>query len=292
VSEDRFLAALLEHPDDAALRLVYADWLEEQGDPRNAFLRLESALAALPPGDERRGELRARLEEMRQTLDPKWLALLTYLPLGGRWRDHFLAGMRCVHRLLYQKGATAPRGEVTLDLLLHILNDLAAGVYQSANYFTAEPGSEYSRITSPPKLDADREYFLIGVNANTSRGRARSIPRGGVAFEDPFWALLAAHAIGYANPPAALPQATDHEDLWRKAEILVEAVDQDHYQASAFFEAIFGFIPPATSPRFELLTIHADTLVRLRTRSCKTFDVNRAARFYELFALADLQEDS
>jgi uncharacterized protein (TIGR02996 family) len=51
--EDGFLRALLASPSDNALRLVFADWLEERADPRGLFLRLECALAGLAPEDER-----------------------------------------------------------------------------------------------------------------------------------------------------------------------------------------------------------------------------------------------
>jgi uncharacterized protein (TIGR02996 family) len=37
--EDAFLQAIIEAPDDDTHRLVYADWLEEQGDPRAAAIR-------------------------------------------------------------------------------------------------------------------------------------------------------------------------------------------------------------------------------------------------------------
>ena len=32
--EDAFLADIRDHPDDDTPRLIYADWLEERGDPR------------------------------------------------------------------------------------------------------------------------------------------------------------------------------------------------------------------------------------------------------------------
>jgi uncharacterized protein (TIGR02996 family) len=37
--ERAFLMAILERPDDDAAKLIYADWLEERGDPRSEFLR-------------------------------------------------------------------------------------------------------------------------------------------------------------------------------------------------------------------------------------------------------------
>ena len=39
--EEPFLRAIAEGPDDEATRLVYADWLEERGDPLGEFLRLQ-----------------------------------------------------------------------------------------------------------------------------------------------------------------------------------------------------------------------------------------------------------
>jgi uncharacterized protein (TIGR02996 family) len=41
---DAFLRTVLDHPNDDSPRLVYADWLEEQGDPRGEFIRLQIEL--------------------------------------------------------------------------------------------------------------------------------------------------------------------------------------------------------------------------------------------------------
>jgi uncharacterized protein (TIGR02996 family) len=41
---DAFLQEILAHPDDDTPRLIYADWLEERGDPRGEFIRVQCAL--------------------------------------------------------------------------------------------------------------------------------------------------------------------------------------------------------------------------------------------------------
>lgn len=46
-SDDQFLAAIIARPDDLP-RLVYADWLEERGDPRAEFIRVQVDLANRP----------------------------------------------------------------------------------------------------------------------------------------------------------------------------------------------------------------------------------------------------
>lgn len=45
--ESAFLRRICEQPDDVDLRLVYADWLEERGDPRGEFIRVQCERASI-----------------------------------------------------------------------------------------------------------------------------------------------------------------------------------------------------------------------------------------------------
>jgi uncharacterized protein (TIGR02996 family) len=76
-----FLRAIQERPDDDTARLVYADWLEEQGDEqstrRAAFIRADCELASLPEEDERREELQGRLRELATGLGIVWRAIVS-----------------------------------------------------------------------------------------------------------------------------------------------------------------------------------------------------------------------
>ena len=45
VQQGHFIQAILANPDDDAPRLVFADWLEERGDPWGEFIRVQCALA-------------------------------------------------------------------------------------------------------------------------------------------------------------------------------------------------------------------------------------------------------
>src|SRR5262245_2593359 len=58
MSGEGFLAAIRAAPDDDTPRLVYADWLDEHGDPDRAeFIRVQVELARLAQDDPRRPEL-------------------------------------------------------------------------------------------------------------------------------------------------------------------------------------------------------------------------------------------
>ena len=78
MTEDAFVRAILTDPADDALRLVYADWLEEGGETdRSAYLRLLCQLSgpAAPVGDQL-PPLLARLDALRAELDQAWVGLM------------------------------------------------------------------------------------------------------------------------------------------------------------------------------------------------------------------------
>ena len=60
-----FLAAIADAPDDDLPRLVYADYLDENGEPERAeFIRVQIELANLPDTDPRRAGLETREDEL------------------------------------------------------------------------------------------------------------------------------------------------------------------------------------------------------------------------------------
>src|SRR5688572_15680824 len=74
MAEEGFLRALEASPSDDALRLVFADWLEERSDRRAEFLRAAVALHSTPAGDENLPRLVRRLRELGPAASPAWMA--------------------------------------------------------------------------------------------------------------------------------------------------------------------------------------------------------------------------
>jgi uncharacterized protein (TIGR02996 family) len=71
-----FLEAILARPDDDTPRLIYADWLEEQGDTERAeFIRVQILRASLPEWDRRQVRLAIRERELSKQ-HYKWNAEL------------------------------------------------------------------------------------------------------------------------------------------------------------------------------------------------------------------------
>jgi uncharacterized protein (TIGR02996 family) len=94
VDEATFLQAIRAAPDEDAPRLVYADWLEEQGDPRGEFIRLQCAHAktwheAISVTGDPQCE---RMELLEKEYGDRWLQGLPELR-GLRW--YLWRGLPC-----------------------------------------------------------------------------------------------------------------------------------------------------------------------------------------------------
>ena len=68
-----FLRAICADPEDDTVRLVYADWLDENGDPDRAeFVRLQIRRAQLKAGGENPKELKDRDVHLRRLHEERW----------------------------------------------------------------------------------------------------------------------------------------------------------------------------------------------------------------------------
>jgi uncharacterized protein (TIGR02996 family) len=89
MSEAGFLNAIQADPTNEAIRLIYADWLEESGDQRAEYLRLEARLADPVLACSVYDEVHDRLIQLRASLAPRWLAQMdqprSFVMLWPRW---------------------------------------------------------------------------------------------------------------------------------------------------------------------------------------------------------------
>jgi uncharacterized protein (TIGR02996 family) len=69
--EDAFLKAVRSDPESIEARLVYADWLDERGDARGEYLRLEVELQ----------RIQSRLNALRPQFDRSWLGAVDFQQL-------------------------------------------------------------------------------------------------------------------------------------------------------------------------------------------------------------------
>ena len=82
LAETAFIEALRETPDDPALRLVYADWLDDAGDTRGELIRLQCELDRTPLDNPRRNILHQAIRDLCLERQSDWLAPLRRRVLG------------------------------------------------------------------------------------------------------------------------------------------------------------------------------------------------------------------
>jgi uncharacterized protein (TIGR02996 family) len=71
------LRAIVEEPDADDVRLIYADWLQDHGDPARAeFIRLQCRLATMDEGDPARPALEDREADLLAAHRDRWLGEL------------------------------------------------------------------------------------------------------------------------------------------------------------------------------------------------------------------------
>ncbi|NUQ64878.1 MAG: TIGR02996 domain-containing protein [Pirellulales bacterium] len=96
MEEESFVGHIRANPLDEVPRLIYADYLEDRGDPRGEFIRIQCELSRRQIGDPLRPELTARERELLDAHAETWLAPLRELGAIG-------VSARCFRRGLIER---------------------------------------------------------------------------------------------------------------------------------------------------------------------------------------------
>jgi len=158
-SEALLLQEVLANQLDSSAKEVYADWLEERGDERGEFLRVQLALGRPPRDHDERMALHVRDRELRRRISVEWIRQLGYAEAPKPLNQ--LNIPRELLNLLPQ--ATAVNFMATPLLLRHDELIVAMGEESSAAAQAMEGVTGY-RVTLLPvqpeeAVDAARTYY-------------------------------------------------------------------------------------------------------------------------------------
>lgn len=102
--EAAFLEAVCADPANDGPRLIYADWLDDRGDPRGEFIRLQCAAARLGPADPGASELMERLTGFARHR-AKWEAPIRPIVGGTEWARGFIETVNVEARMFLGRAA-------------------------------------------------------------------------------------------------------------------------------------------------------------------------------------------
>ena len=91
--EIAFIEEIRQAPDDITPRLIYADFLEDDGNPRGEFIRVQCELSQTSAGDSSRPALFDRERELLQEFGERWLAPVRALGVENVSHASFRCGL-------------------------------------------------------------------------------------------------------------------------------------------------------------------------------------------------------
>jgi uncharacterized protein (TIGR02996 family) len=168
-----FLQTVLENPADDGARLVYADWLEEQGDPRGEFIRVQIESAKLNPGDPAFERLTDREMILLGRHGAEWRAEIPEWARGGcEFRRGFVSEVIIITR--WQAGfgpelaRMTPIEKVTLSIAHMAIEDFADGpelphLQELAVLDDKMDPDDLKVLTQSPSLRQIRALLFMGM---------------------------------------------------------------------------------------------------------------------------------
>ena len=188
------LRAVIDHPDDDARRLVYADWLQQQGDPQGELIAIQIQLAHAAATV--RAELETRAKALLDAHGDAWTA-----GLGGG-----------ISHVTYRRGlAYAARVTVSSGVDGHLLDALDRAPIRDLG-FTSDDDDDELPSAIARDLAADPRLARIEVLATGLRWGADGLATllgsphlgklRGLQIADPDCQVYAGEAIAAARLPS------------------------------------------------------------------------------------------
>jgi uncharacterized protein (TIGR02996 family) len=178
--EKDLLAAIWEHPHDDTVRLVYADWLQETGEPVNVaraeFIRLQCERARLDEWDDagRIEQLNAREEQLWAVHRKAWRESLPKQLRNETFRRGFVysryrsfGGARFL-KLQPNAFDAAPQWSITLDKFVRLFDKVFASPLLLRCDELCIHGGKYPQDVLEKLADNDRLRNVSNLHTSTN----------------------------------------------------------------------------------------------------------------------------
>ncbi len=169
-TEDQFLAALQAQPEDHRVRQVFADWLQQQGDPRGELLRISSLFCQPEVPHAQRLE-----DQVRQLVLQEKVRPVEPLPAGlpARWATSLT--QNDLNVVLWTIGGFRGRGDeltATLGKPAEETSELENRSLAGLHALWGRPSWDQSFLCSglPVISDEIREHFPVAKHARWALG--------------------------------------------------------------------------------------------------------------------------
>lgn len=193
------LEGVLADPDDDALRLVYADWLTEQGDPRGELIAVQCALARLAPTDAGRKPLEERQWALLSLHQEPWKKALGPELVNVKFRRGFIEEATLSVEAFVDKAEVIFAREPLKSLQIYNVGAEGAALLAASPWLRKLSGLRFSSTNGASELALGLEGLGLLLGSR-HLGALHSLSLAGQTADDLGVLILA--KLG----PAALPQ--------------------------------------------------------------------------------------
>jgi uncharacterized protein (TIGR02996 family) len=186
-----FLAAILANPDDKKARLIYADLLQDRGDPRGDFIALQCARADLSVDDPRGAELDDSIAALLKKHKKAWTGACGEAR-GSRWeyRRGFVEKLSIDAAHLLANAAAIFAAEPLAELNIWKIDESPGGLAPLLEL----PLHRIKRLSLARCALTEDDYQALARATTLGAVESLDLTNGG-SVEQPVWPLAAATSL-------------------------------------------------------------------------------------------------
>jgi len=152
------------------------------------------------------------------------------------WRSGVLRLLATINTKRAQANYVRPKSTLEENDLADICAALATGEYRAEKWFQPGIGHEVATLrTIRPPIDPKSEYRLVALAALRETISRISMRFGGIAFEDPFYALLGCFNVGEYSKLWLLPKVASVDQAWLQRSAIVDSLANGAYAPEKLF---------------------------------------------------------
>jgi hypothetical protein len=178
----------------------------------------------------------------------------------AEWRDSVTVLLQAINAAMDEPKFSKPIRRLEDRDLPQLVEELASGTYNPGAWFLKEK-FEVSIGQREPIVLPGVEYYFLHMPVSDPLSKLYSMRSGGILFEDPFYALLAAYNSARTRTLLMLPMVGDSQEAWSRRPELVRALSQKEYQPERFFVECISLAGPLQA---DLLVLKGSVLDGLR----------------------------
>jgi len=202
-----------------------------------------------------------------------------------QWEGDFVAALCKVHHALGRPNLCRPKGRIDATSATTILQALSSINYIPEMFFeSGRPVSlSYQPSTEPPVVDPDASYILVRLDALTHLGVVTSVAFGGVVYEDPVLAVMAAWQVGRHTEPRVVPQALDFDTLWKMRAEIFDALPDPWATRDSPPNFAVGHVRLSTTAKLSTLVVRGSDLLQVRQKGSLAIFGDGRLQLFQLF---------